>query len=369
MHRFTHTLIVLAFALLSATPIIAQQCDIIYVTPTGATSGTAGTKDNPADINYAVSLMTPSIRKVYLSVGIYNLETAFPLVDDVTFEGGFNSAADWAKVTNPRTIIIRDSVGVQPSPNRVTAIEAVGINNWRVQDVDFIMTDAPDSIDVSTLGVTGVTNYGIYIDDCNDFSLVRTKVIAGNGGNGQAGADGADGSDGAAGAIGEQGDECGSSNRAGGAGGNAWSAGTNAGGDGGDGAEGNAEITFSFPLPNFTSECDPPATNGTDGSGSNPGNGGTPAGCITSGINTTNCGNAPIHNGKTARMAKKAPMVVMVQTAQPPTPAVSSNPGMVRMVALEYLVPAAAAAAAAGFCHTINSLWLQQCRCIWSSRC
>jgi len=49
----------------------AQQCNIVYVKSGGATSGTAGTKSNPANLSYGISLANVTNNQVYLAAGTY----------------------------------------------------------------------------------------------------------------------------------------------------------------------------------------------------------------------------------------------------------------------------------------------------------
>jgi hypothetical protein len=51
------TKIILLLVFLCGFNSFSQQCDIIYVTPGGASSGTAGTKANPANLTYGLTLI------------------------------------------------------------------------------------------------------------------------------------------------------------------------------------------------------------------------------------------------------------------------------------------------------------------------
>ncbi|MDW8158687.1 MAG: hypothetical protein RML72_07405 [Bacteroidia bacterium] len=211
-----------------------QQCNIIYVAPNGATqgaSGEVGTAFMPADINYAINLLTPSTRKIYLAAGTYFLKQTFPLRNNnIEFEGGFDPSNNWAKTTGKITRIIRTRDNVTPNPNRLVAIEARNISGFRIQDVTIQVEDA-------TPLQNSVSTYGVYINNCSNYTINRCIVIAGDAADGTKGADGANGRNGGNGRIGREGDEDGPCCRDGGAGGNAWSNGLVAGGRGGNGGQ------------------------------------------------------------------------------------------------------------------------------------
>ena len=76
---------------LAAGLLWAQECDIIFVSPNGGTGPGTGTRENPAELNYAISnLLTPTIRRLYLSYGIYTLTQTLPLYNNLEIEGGFD---------------------------------------------------------------------------------------------------------------------------------------------------------------------------------------------------------------------------------------------------------------------------------------
>ncbi len=88
----TYTLKTLFFSFLFSTFLItqAQECDIIYVTTTGANSGAAGTKANPASLNYGLTLVSGTANKVWIATGTYNITIPIQLVSNLTLEGGFD---------------------------------------------------------------------------------------------------------------------------------------------------------------------------------------------------------------------------------------------------------------------------------------
>lgn len=209
----------------------AQECDIIFVMPNGGTGPGAGTRDNPAELNYAISnLLTPTIRRIYLGYGIYTLTQPLPLHNGLQLEGGFDPSQAWVKTNLFPTILFRVAQNPTPNPNRLVAIEGVGVSNFRIQDIEVYVEDA------TALGA-GTTTYALYLNGCSNYVINRCRFSAGAGANGNPGANGAAGRNGAAGGLGDRGDEDGGCCRSGGAGGNSWSGGLVAGGRGGDGGQ------------------------------------------------------------------------------------------------------------------------------------
>ncbi len=211
--------------------VLAQECDILFVAPNGSTGPGSGTRDNPAELNYAISsLLTPSIRRLYLAYGIYTLNQPLPLVNGLQVEGGFDPAQAWVKTNLFPTILFRAAVNPQPNPSRLVAIEGLGVSGFRLQDLEVYVEDA------TALGA-GTTTYALYLNGCSDYVINRCRFSAGAGANGDPGQNGAAGRNGAAGQIGQPGDEDGGCCRSGGAGGSSWSGGLVAGGRGGDGGQ------------------------------------------------------------------------------------------------------------------------------------
>ncbi|MEK7225471.1 MAG: hypothetical protein AAB221_07295, partial [Bacteroidota bacterium] len=222
------------------TPAFAQQCNIIYVTPTGASSGAAGTKTNPASISYGLSLATPLNNQLWLAVGDYNISNTLFMISDVTVEGGFDPVT-WIKTNGQASVIYRDNANIQTAPNRLIAVECSGINNFRLQDL---------TINVANAVGDGVSVYGIHVAGCSGYSITRCTVNAGNGTDGLSGISGLIGVNGANGINGQTGDGGGSCCTAGGAGGAGSFPGSFAGGAGGaGGARGTGTATCGGSAP------------------------------------------------------------------------------------------------------------------------
>lgn len=246
-------------ALCSAAPllVVGQECNIIYVTPSGASSGAAGTKANPASLTYGLSLATPTDNQLWLSTGNYNISTTLNMISGVTVEGGFNSLT-WIKSNYPATTIYRNNSNIMLAPGRLVGVECTGISNFRLQDFSIVVSNAVGD---------GVSTYGVHVDSCANYSITRVKSYAGNGTDGLNGLAGVNGFNGANGADGQQGDGGGSCCRAGGAGGAGSFPGSFVGGDGGTGgARGSGTGLCNGSAPDGTA--------GSNGTGTIPGNGG-----------------------------------------------------------------------------------------------
>ena len=104
---------ILTIALIVASwTVRSQECGIIYVSPTGATSGVTGTRNNPAELQHAFTLVDAANNHMRLAHGVYELTETLELPSDLVFEGGFEEGS-WYKTNADSTI----PNGV--SPNRL----------------------------------------------------------------------------------------------------------------------------------------------------------------------------------------------------------------------------------------------------------
>ncbi len=281
-------LFVLLSILSSFYQIFAQECGIIYVTPNGTSDIGSGTRDNPTNINHALSLISPQDRTMWLASGNYNLSNTLNIIDNFTIEGGFDPNT-WIKTNNTPTIIRRDSANIQNNPNRLVALSATNVNLFNIHDLTIITADAVGN---------GVTNYGIYLNNCSFYYISRVTVKAGNGSNGFDGQDGINGVNGANGVNGGDGcADCSSAaSREGGEGGSGSYPGSHSGGKGG---EGGIRCCASF----FgTSNCSAfPTANGQpglNGQGINGGAGGSGGAVVCSNVSLGCDGNGPASDGQ-----------------------------------------------------------------------
>lgn len=236
----------------------AQECNVIYVSPGGANSGAAGTKSNPASLQYGLTLVSAGNSRLHLRAGTYNISTEINLVSNCRIEGGYN--ANWQKTNGSETIIFRDFTNPSPNPSRLIAVSGGNLTNFELHDITIKTANAIGN---------GVSTYGMYLSGCSNYELVRVKIQAGNATSGNIGGPGANGVFGANGLAGQPGDEDGPCCTAGGLAGSGSFAGSNPGGNGGDGGP---RGTYSFPTggsapPGFAGNAAPGAGGGYPGLG------------------------------------------------------------------------------------------------------
>ncbi|MEN3041368.1 MAG: PKD domain-containing protein [Bacteroidia bacterium] len=274
--------------LVGVTLVWGQECDVIFVSPNGNTGPNVGTRDNPAELNYAITnLLTPTIRRIYLAAGIYTLNQPLPLHNGLQIEGGFLPAQGWIKTNLFPTILFRAAVNPQSNPSRLVAIQGINVSGFRIQDLEVYVEDA------TALGA-GTTTYALYLNGCSNYIVNRCRFSAGAGANGNPGANGAAGRNGAPGQIGERGDEDGGCCRLGGAGGNSWSGGLVAGGNGGTGGARGTCGPFGSAFPGAPGQQGNPTTAQPYAqAGGSGGTGGTGNASVIS----VNCDNFPAQNG------------------------------------------------------------------------
>ncbi|HIF14880.1 MAG TPA: PKD domain-containing protein [Bacteroidetes bacterium] len=211
--------------------LLAQQCDIIYVSTGGVDSGlNIGSKDNPSSLFYGLSMTNNTLNTLYLASGTYALDTSIYLKSNLKIVGGFDPIS-WEKTNAANTVLFRNTLNPDTNPERLVAIYGNNISGFELQDI---------VIQTANVFTKGASTYGIHLSSCSNYSITRCKVIAGNAANGNAGAKGDDGLDGIDGDDGEDGDETnepGYCCRLGGIGGSGSFAGSSTGGNGGDGGE------------------------------------------------------------------------------------------------------------------------------------
>ena len=261
----------------------SQNCEVIYVTPNGASSAGAGTQQNPASLNYAISQIAPGLGNIRLAAGTYTINNQIDLVSGLTVEGGYDPAT-WNKVNTLQTVINRTNANVTPNPNRIIAISAVGITNFGVLDLTINVEDA--------VGVS-VSTYGIYLSGSSFYSITRCFINAGSASDGIDGVAGVDGQIGQAGQNGQNGLKNNASHNAvGGLGGNGGLSTNTPGGNGGNGAKRGVAGSGLF-CSGGSSDDGLPGAVGTGVLGGAPGNGGQGWCRVGGGV----IGTPPVNNG------------------------------------------------------------------------
>jgi gliding motility-associated-like protein len=242
-------IVIVCFVSCSAT-LLAQECGVIYVSPSGATSGIAGTRATPASLTYGLSLVSATNKHVWLAVGNYPISNSISIATNVTIEGGYD-ATTWIKSNVAQSTILRDSANFLTFPfNALVGIVGNAVNNFVLQDLTINVSNAPGH---------QVSVYGIYLAGCSNYNITRCTVISGNGSAGVAGAAGTAGINGNGGNSGNPGNNV-QNPQPGGTGGNGGG-----GNKGGDGAVGGF-WTGNFPgSDGLSAGCG--GTGGTSGSG------------------------------------------------------------------------------------------------------
>lgn len=164
-----------------------QECGIIYATPTGASNGAAGTKANPANLVYGLTLVSAQNSRLWLAAGTYNITQALQLPSNVIIDGGFD-ASTWIKSNSTPSIISKDASNVVPTPaNALVGISCINISNFELHDL---------TIQVASANTPQTSVYGIYLNGCSNYKIVRCHVSTGDGGKGIDGTTGTVGNDG-----------------------------------------------------------------------------------------------------------------------------------------------------------------------------
>ncbi|MCF8256091.1 MAG: gliding motility-associated C-terminal domain-containing protein [Flavobacteriales bacterium] len=170
--------------LLFAHAAFSQQCGVIHVTPGGAGSGAAGTRSNPASLTYGLSLASGGNTVIWMAAGTYPIVNTLQIPSGITLEGGFNPAT-WVKSNATASVIGRSAANVLPAPaNALVGLAALNATGFRLQDL---------TIDVAAASGAEVSVYGIYLNGCSDYNIVRCVVTTGAGGAGLSGSPGAAG--------------------------------------------------------------------------------------------------------------------------------------------------------------------------------
>ncbi|MCX7763303.1 MAG: PKD domain-containing protein [Bacteroidia bacterium] len=205
-----------------------QSCGYIYV-PGG----------NVAALQAAIAQAAAGpVKHIRLGIGDFLLNAPLNLEDGIILEGGFDlsNPAQPVKRSGGITRLRRVSGTPEQNPCRLVAVQAIGKSGFELHDLYIEVENASYTADGPSC-----STYGLYLNGCSNYQIVRCRIHAGNATDGKPGDPVPDGRDGAPGAKGEDGcRQCQPGvqdpNNEGGAGGSSWSGGTQAGGRGGDGA-------------------------------------------------------------------------------------------------------------------------------------
>jgi hypothetical protein len=215
---------------------LAQSCGYWYVSPTG-TATAAGTPADPLSLQAAINQATSSpIKHIRLAIGDYPLSAPLNLEDNIILEGGFDlSGPQPVKRSGGITRLRRLSGTPEANPCRLVAVQAIGKTGFELHDLYIEVENASYTADGP-----GCSTYGLYLNGCSNYQIVRCRIHAGDATDGKPGDPVPNGRDGAPGQKGQDGcRQCqpgvDPDNNQGGVGGSSWSGGAQAGGNGGNG--------------------------------------------------------------------------------------------------------------------------------------
>jgi gliding motility-associated-like protein len=250
----------------------SPSCDVIYVSTTGG--GNGQTKTTPTDLPSALAMAACNSVVIKMAVGTYTISAPITsLTSFVTIEGGYDPTFTTKTSQAGATTIFRDNTNVQGLPNtgRLIAFQINGASNFRLQDLTIQVDDAP----VATVtNPYGISTYGINMNGCSDYNIVRCQILVGNasaGMNGVNGENGAIGGNGANGSAGHQDND----GRPGSGGG---------GGGGGGTTAGNNGTNATGPFNSNPSSCTAGGAGGTAGAGGGNGGNGATGTCSCCGV-------------------------------------------------------------------------------------
>jgi hypothetical protein len=215
---------------------LAQSCGYWYVSPTG-TPTASGTPSDPLSLQAAITqAATGPTKHIRLAIGTYLLNAPLSLEDNIILEGGFDlSGPEPIKRSDGITRLLRQSGTPEANPCRLVAVQAIGKTGFELHDLYIEVENASYTADGP-----GCSTYGLYLNGCSNYQIVRCRIHAGNATDGKPGDPVPNGRDGAPGQKGQDGcRQCqpgvDPDNNQGGAGGSSWSGGAQAGGNGGNG--------------------------------------------------------------------------------------------------------------------------------------
>lgn len=184
-----------------AVPIV-NACNVFYVSTAGTPSGD-GTTMNPLDLSTAIHLGACNGTTIKMAEGTYTTDSTITSVTNyLTLEGGYDPIT-WTKSSAPGlTTIFRSNLNVTDLNGlapRLVAFDLTGKTGFRFQDLTIEVADAP------TASQRGISTYGLYLNNCSDYNIVRTQIIGGNASDGVIGGTGSAGTNGLAGSVGNSG--------------------------------------------------------------------------------------------------------------------------------------------------------------------
>lgn len=166
--------ILLALALLAWIWGQTESCGYIYV-PAG---------DVNALQNAIFQAAAGPTKYIRLEVGDYILSAPLNLEDGVILEGGFDLSdpQNPIKLSNGITRLRRASGTPEINPCRLVAVQAIGKSGFELHDLHIEVEDADYTNDGP-----GCSTYGLYLNGCSNYRIVRCRIEAGDATDGKPG--------------------------------------------------------------------------------------------------------------------------------------------------------------------------------------
>lgn len=195
-------LILSVFTFILTSSLLAQTCDYIYVSTTG-NNVNPGTQALPVQtLSYGMTLLTATTTSIRMETGVYNESIIINLPNNVQIEGRFTvSAGVWTKSSSATTTINFSGEETASGVTHRMGVKANGTSGWGLTDLNITTTNV-SGLDPSN---RGKSNYAVWINNCNNYTISRCVITSGNASSGVNGAPGTNGLPGANGTIGGNG--------------------------------------------------------------------------------------------------------------------------------------------------------------------
>lgn len=140
--------------------------------------------NDPMDITTAFTTAS-SNSHIRIATGTYTINNSLSLNgQNIIVEGGFIDSLAWTKTSAAgATTILRTNLnpsGLANAP-RIVAVELVGKTGFRFQDLTI---ETANALPANAISPYGVSVYGIHLDSCSNYKLVRCQILAGTAGAG-----------------------------------------------------------------------------------------------------------------------------------------------------------------------------------------
>ena len=185
------------------TTLYSQVCDIVYVSAATGNDANPGTASLPvATLAQALTMTGGTRNAIWMSAGNYTQGSIVNLSNGLMIEGSYAVAgAVWTKSTTQTTSITFSGVETVAGVRHRIAFKADGVSDWQLKDLTITTT----SITGTDPSNRGSSNYGIWVNNCSNYTISRCNLTIGNasaGANGSVGANGLNGSNGSQGGSG-----------------------------------------------------------------------------------------------------------------------------------------------------------------------